>query len=229
MRVTDSLPAKQSAYGVLTRRRLVWSGLLSLLALTAIAFAVGHFAAREHTGYFDWELASIFGTALGTTALAIATGALAFTTSGDVRATWELARLTREDQERSERPLVLVQAAEWQPRLREQVPGEDLFDQTGALRVSLRNVGLGPALRVEVSARYMDDELQPTIIDSKIVPAIPAGTETWVEIVVTFRTPEFDFTSVRPDGFPVHGTYLSRSRVKYDVLASWEDDDDGAA
>jgi hypothetical protein len=143
---------------------------------------------------------------LGTTALAIATGTLAFTTSGDVRPTWELARLTREDQERSERPLVLVQHAEWVSRRADPVFGDDRSDHTGALRVSLRNVGLGPALRVEVTTHYIyEEDLHPTAITAHVVPAIPAGTETWAEVMVTFRTKDWTVNPAREEPMPSAG------------------------
>jgi hypothetical protein len=89
---------------------------------------------------FQWGLASIFGTAFGTTLLAAATGALAFSTWSDVHATWQLAELTRRDQDERERPVVLQEDAVFDGHLE------------GWLNVSLRNVGLGPALRVEVTA-----------------------------------------------------------------------------
>jgi hypothetical protein len=114
------------SYGVLTRPRLLTWCLGGLLFIAAMAYLVGHYEARKNTGHFDWELASVFGTALGTTLLALATGALAFTTSGDVRATWELARLTREQQERNEQPVVLVEDAVPVSRRQDYVHGEDL-------------------------------------------------------------------------------------------------------
>jgi ribose/xylose/arabinose/galactoside ABC-type transport system permease subunit len=46
-----------------------------LLAVVVGSFLVGQIASR-HEG-FDWELAAIVGTAIGTTLLAAATGALA--------------------------------------------------------------------------------------------------------------------------------------------------------
>jgi len=116
-------------YGVLTKRTLVRWGIVGLILLAAVAFLVGHFAAREHTGYFDWELASIFGTALGTTALALATGALSYTTSADVRAAWEGVR-------QQWRPVVLVSP---RPTAR--------FG--GSIMLALKNVGRGPALAVQ--------------------------------------------------------------------------------
>jgi hypothetical protein len=109
--------------------------------LAALAFLVGHLAARAETGYFDWELASIFGTALGTTALALATGALSYTTSGDVRAAWEGVR-------QQWRPVVLVSPI---PTAR--------FG--GSIILTLKNVGRGPALAVEA---WLDpDETRPDV------------------------------------------------------------------
>src|SRR5438128_348956 len=63
---------------------------------------------------FNWIVATAFGTALGTTALAGFTGALAFVTSGDLRATWLLADLTKQDQDARERPIVALLNVQWQ-------------------------------------------------------------------------------------------------------------------
>ena len=81
--------------------------MLGLVGLTVAAFLlVGDLASRHEE--FDWELASIFGTAVGTTLLALATGWLAYSTRSEVRATQKLAELTQEGQAASERPLVLL-------------------------------------------------------------------------------------------------------------------------
>jgi hypothetical protein len=79
---------------------------------------VGHFASRAEecrrhfhcppAPWFDWELASIFGTAVGTVMLAIATGFLALTTFRDVTATEMIARETQEDRRERGRPTVLL-------------------------------------------------------------------------------------------------------------------------
>jgi hypothetical protein len=92
----------ETTYGVLTRgRAALWIGLMAVAAL-GLATLVGFEAVGKG---FDWNAAGVAGTAVGTVLLAGFTGALAWTTSGDVRATWELARLTREDQLARERPL----------------------------------------------------------------------------------------------------------------------------
>jgi hypothetical protein len=86
-------------YGVLTKATIArWMAVL-IAVVAGLSLIVGLIAAAGHET-FNWEVASIFGTALGTTALAGFTGALAFTTSGDVRATWELARLARQSKRR---------------------------------------------------------------------------------------------------------------------------------
>lgn len=54
----------------------------------------------------DLRLAAVAGTAVGTVPLAGFTGALAWTTSGDVRATIRLADTTQEDQRARNRPIV---------------------------------------------------------------------------------------------------------------------------
>src|SRR5688500_11476247 len=99
------------AYGMLGRGQLVLFAIAGLLVAVMASALVGGFAGREEG--FDWELASIFGTAVGTTALALATGALAYAASGDVRATWELARLTQEDQQLRDRPVVVMTSTDW--------------------------------------------------------------------------------------------------------------------
>src|SRR5438477_12971165 len=101
------------ALGVLTRRRFLIGAVLFLVVLTSLSVVVGLVGARDNMR-FDWELAAVFGTALGTTLLALATGALAYSTSGDVRATWMLARLGREDQLARDKPAVVLTGYTWE-------------------------------------------------------------------------------------------------------------------
>jgi hypothetical protein len=68
-------------------------------AVVALSAIVG-FVGAPHDERFSWELASIFGTALGTTLLAAATGWLAWSTRSEVRATQDLAELTRRSLQR---------------------------------------------------------------------------------------------------------------------------------
>lgn len=160
---------------------------------------------------FQWELASIFGTALGTTLLAAATGALAFSTWSDVRATWRLADLTRRDQDERQRPVVLQQDVVFQ----------DAEAQAGWLIVTLRNVGLGPALRVEVTADYANEEFKPTFAPNPYVfPAIAPGEslsfQTWA------RFDRLPPDGVKADAFPLSGTFTDRSQEgSYEIITKW--------
>lgn len=205
-------------YGVLTAPRVAFWVTLLLGLVAAVSVPVGYAAAPAHET-FNWEVASIFGTALGTTTLAGFTGALAFTTSGDVRATWELAQLTRADQEARERPVVLLHHAEWQQRREDPVPGQDEPSQSGVVVVQLRNVGLGPALRVVIESRYSEDEHQAKITPG-LIPVIMPGEMGQFELPVYFprKPPEIDL-----GGFKINGTYLDRSqRREYDIISDWE-------
>ena len=82
-----------------SRRRALFVVAVIASAVGAIAgfVLVGHYAARPNAGDFDWALASIFGTAVGTVLLAVSTGALALTTVRDVSATIEMVELTRQE------------------------------------------------------------------------------------------------------------------------------------
>lgn len=75
----------------MTRRRATLVALALLAAVVGISAGVG-FAARGEG--FDWGVASIFGTALGTTLLAVSTLALAYSTWQDVRASQQIAEVT---------------------------------------------------------------------------------------------------------------------------------------
>ena len=81
--------------GWIPTRAVMYGFLAALAAVIALSWLVGTIGG-EHA--FDWELAAVFGTALGTTLLAITTGALAVLTAREVSATKELASLTRDDQ-----------------------------------------------------------------------------------------------------------------------------------
>jgi hypothetical protein len=119
-----------------------WVVPLSVLATVLVAtidafFFVGYFARRPDTGSFDWELASVFGTAVGTFLLALATGGLAITTALDVSQTRRLADLALEDREDRIRPIII---------------GAVTGVGANELVATVHNIGLGPAVRVLVSA-----------------------------------------------------------------------------
>jgi hypothetical protein len=171
---------------------------VGLAAVVALSWWVGWLGPEEG---FDWDLASVFGTALGTTLLALATGALALLTYREVSATQELAALTRKDQQIRERPLVLATSTDWWPH--------HLGGAESRLMIELSNVGLGPAVGIEVTANYHGPGDQPTIIQG-IWTAIQPGATAPCPLVVIFH--EAPDPSVRADHFTPAGTYLDRSR-----------------
>jgi hypothetical protein len=187
--------------------KVLLGAAIGLAIVVGLSIVVGYAGPKPG---FQWELASIFGTALGTTLLAASTGALAYSTWSDVRATWQLADLTKHDQDERERPLVLQ--LDWRPEI-----GSAL---EGYLMGMLRNVGLGPALRVEVTADYADEDgNEPSQIDSVVFPAIPSGETQPFQLFVRFS----ELTNeVRPDGFRLRGTFTDRSQQRnYDII-SWQ-------
>lgn len=167
---------------------------------------------------FQWELASIFGTALGTTLLAAATGALAYSTWSDVRATWQLADLTKRDQDERERPVVLVEGSSYGGS------GSAGGHFDGSLDVGLRNVGLGPALRIELRTTFPNDTYGAMINPNPAVyPALAPNESAVLRVGVTF--PE---TSPREvitgEDFSLHGTFTDRSRRgRYEVITAWSE------
>jgi hypothetical protein len=195
--------------------------LLPLLVLCLIVIAVGLSfwfvgAQASRHGDFDWELASIFGTAVGTTLLAVGTGLLAYSTRSEVSATKELADLTREDQANRERPLILLMAVRF----------EQLQDpRTGIVRIELRNVGLGPALKVRVQATYTGHaDWQPDFNpEVEVVPFIEPNQVAESAFLLSGPEPA-------PEGgilneFEVSGTYVDRTLGNQErILIHWLED-----
>jgi hypothetical protein len=184
--------------------------VIGLFVVLGCSVLVGHFGASGKA-WFDWSVASIFGTALGTTALAAFTGALAYTTSGDVRATWELAALTKHDQDLRQLPLVIQHEASFSGS-----------PPNGQLNVVLFNAGLGPALRVQVIATY-DDPDNPDIvpmIETRTWPVLAPQSSASFTLQIQF--PEVPPGGVRTDRFPLRGTYLDRSQEnEYEIITQW--------
>jgi hypothetical protein len=178
------------------------AGAFVLALVVASCVIVGYVGSPEER--FDWELASIFGTAVGTTLLALATGWLAYSTRKEVRATQELAELTREDQVARDRPVVMVEG--WNHE-----PGK----VGGRLTVRLLNVGLGPAMRVRLSAEYVGDSTgQAPTIQEVIITAIPANEHATAELSMTYPAPDWGTLMTRQ--FRVTGTYEDRAgRAEY--------------
>jgi hypothetical protein len=73
------------------RTLLAWVAA-ALTIVVGLSILVGYLGPNKG---FQWQLASVFGTAAGTTLLAAATGALAYSTRNDVRATWRLANISQ--------------------------------------------------------------------------------------------------------------------------------------
>jgi len=182
---------------------------LALAAVVALSALVGFVGSPDTR--FGWELAAIFGTALGTTLLAVATGWLAWSTRSEVRATQELAELTRRQQMASERPDVLLKrSASWSGS-----------PPTGVVSFELHNVGLGPALRVRVSASYTGHADWQPGIDPAEVPVIEAGTAVTVDLAANFPEPQAA-GGVNAAAFAVAGTYLDRSMEnEYPIITSF--------
>jgi hypothetical protein len=98
------------------------------------------------------------------------TGALAWTTSGDVRATIRLADATQEKQRARDRPIVGVRIVEVRnlvldPTTRQTVP---------TLGLCVKNVGLGPALDLRLRATYAG-AVVPT---EEVIAVVEVGEST---------------------------------------------------
>jgi hypothetical protein len=172
---------------------------VAFVAVVATSWIVG--TVGTETG-FDWELAAIFGTALGTTLLAVTTGGSAYLTGRDVSATRDLAELTREDQRARERPTVLLHSASY---------------EQDNVRLSLTNVGLGPAVNIVVMARLTTPDLVVST-DWWRVAAILPGSNVTSSVEIDVRVRDLDRSDVE---IRVEGTYTDRRRMEnYHVLTN---------
>jgi|tagenome__1003787_1003787.scaffolds.fasta_scaffold20971959_6 hypothetical protein len=175
---------------------------LLLLVTAAIGYAFGvlaapdgHFLSNPRGSHaFEWDVASIAATAVGTVLLAAFTGALAWTTSGDVSATWELADLTRQDQISRDRPVVVIVGIT-RPATRSSADGSGVqcFQ-----RAVVQNVGLGPAVRLNVRMRYIGSEEVAPREGTAFTAALMPGENDVYEF-------NFDVANVRDlaDQFPL--------------------------
>jgi hypothetical protein len=66
----DREPAADRDGTPFSDRPALWHAALGILAVVGLSVLVGYLGPREE---FEWELAAIFGTAAGTTMLAVAT------------------------------------------------------------------------------------------------------------------------------------------------------------
>ena len=92
----------------------------------------------------------------------------ALSSSQDVRATRDLANLTREDQAAREQPVVVVHHAGFQ------MARDDKSPSGYGLAAQVRNVGLGPALEVRLSARQTGE---PIFMEFRVVRLADARTK----------------------------------------------------
>lgn len=190
-------------------RPALWHAALGLVLVVGLSALVGWVGSDEG---LSWDLASVFGTAAGTTLLAAATYWLAYSTRTEVRATQDIAELTQREQAARERPIILQENASYHGS-----PG------AGVAEVALVNVGLGPALRVWVMAFYVGHDDWMPRIEHEIVPAIAPGEHRTVGLAVRFPEP-YQPGGPRGDGFRFGGDYFDRSREnKYPIITSWEE------
>lgn len=138
---------------------------------------------------FNWELAALVLTGLGTTLLALATAVLSTATWQDVRAAQSMAiqmekanDLTRREQNERMRPAVIGAAG--------------FGGGNHTLNVELHNIGGGPAIRVEVGAVYLGG----TTIDV-------AGLNLAVLTAGGSMPIELSFEGERPPGGIDHGAF----------------------
>jgi hypothetical protein len=164
--------------------RIAWAsrnrGLIGwVVVCITIAVSVGvGFTAAHPPATFEWDVAAIVGTALGTLALAVSTGFLALSSRDDVQATKQLADLAREDQRVRSEPQIILHHA----RI---VTGGQLGAERLFLSVEFKNVGLGPALDVRIHARQT---ARPITLDfdSFLWPVLAPGEATAISIPASF-------------------------------------------
>jgi hypothetical protein len=134
------------------------------------------------TEEFDWPNAMLAATAAGTVLLGAFTAALAYTTSGDVSATWRLAQLTAEDQAAREQSIILIDSVGIGGRPVVGEIGDDgerfcvyQFD----VWAQIRNIGSGPAVKVELRVRYVgsDPEMKAAGEDHVVFPVVTAQAD----------------------------------------------------
>jgi hypothetical protein len=207
-------------------RRRVFTGLAVVLAaVIGLSALVGCVATDDG---FDWGLASVFGTALGTTLLALATFWLGFNTDQDVRASQQLARISVQQLEETRKANRLV---EIEQRVRQQptviashAGGGTSGGSNNTLNAELINVGAGPAVRVEVTARYQD-AARP-FRDDPAVPSIGHATLSYLapgeREIVSMNFNVQDGASIDFNRFQIKGHYLDRLGLAAGDIFDWK-------
>jgi hypothetical protein len=181
--------------------------LVGLAAVIGLSILIG-FVGSPKTS-FNWTLAAVWGTALGTTLLASATGWLAYSTRSEVRATQDLAELTREQQAATDRPYLLIDGI-----------GFHGSPESGTLQAVLKNVGLGPALMIVLTGSYSGHADWQPRIDEAFVTAVRPGESIPVEMFVSF--PEPHPPGGVHDAFRIEGNYLDRAHKPYMIETNFK-------
>jgi len=132
---------------------------------------------------------------------------LAYTTSGDVRATWELAEIARRDQELRDRPMIVITS--WQSLF-----GDPPADISGTLPITVRNIGLGPAESLTVQASYLPDPSKAEIYPGTVSAVMP-GEEVSFELPVIFDGPTP--SDAQYGAFRISGSYQGRLGDRYEL------------
>ena len=240
---TDSTPTEDTGAGTfddfiarLTLRDAAVGVVVLLLAILLLSIGVGFWAAGGHpttahvetedgatvtleqpSGHetFDAEVAAIFGTAVGTTLLALVTGLLAIGTWKDVRASQAMVKLTRDEHAARTRPVVIggVEKVTYTGR-----QDDRLFNVSA--RVALSNVGGGPAVGLEVAVywkgRAFGDILMPKPVHRR---ALPAGAEDmFVDVVMKGDMLMSDFDEKLLE---VTGTYRDWLNMPAGPIIDW--------
>jgi hypothetical protein len=225
------MTGKQSAR-TLSVRFVSWSAV-ALAVVVGLSVLVG-FVGSERG--FGWELAAVFGTALGTTLLAISTGLLALLTARDVSAAQELAQLTRDEASRTQESLRVAgeQAAIARAALDAQTqPFLTVCDTSSRYlsnrTVHVRNAGNATAIVTQAVFLMAADTLPAAAVD----PAMPPGESSSIRVGTTpVETDNFSvavaFSDVsgRPRGVVRLDVYMNprpepRAPDIYDEPATW--------
>lgn len=150
-----------------------------------------------HGEDFGWEVAAVTGTGFATLVLATFTGMLASSTSRDVSATQELARLAQEERDAANEPYLIVGEVTTTAGVQ---PSSGI-----AYQAVIYNVGRGPATNIiyEAYVRRRDGSIEGEL-GFGMWPVILAGQA--IEVGVTVAQVE----RREDDTFSVRGTYLDR-------------------
>jgi hypothetical protein len=182
------------------KRRLVWGFVGFLLVVSLPSWWIGQHVSVDN-GAFNWDLAALFGTAVGTTLLAYATGALALSTSQDVRETAKLAKLGEDDQQYRRSPLMLIENAEISV-----VTGS----AKGAMELLLRNVGQGPMVVGNIGITYSQQMSGTVTLDQvQRVSSFTPGEARRVRIFLEFA--QVNSGDPNPADFVLSGAFNDSS------------------